>query len=60
MDLYTMMKDYAGSDEPANMLEQTGRDGSMLNIYPSLKKCPFRLISTWFARMEPLMQLTAW
>ena len=35
MDLYTMMKDYAGSDDP-NKMEQ-GRDGSMLNIYPSKK-----------------------
>ena len=35
MDLYTMMKDYAGSDDPAKM--EQGRDGSMLNIYPSKK-----------------------
>ena len=35
MDLYTMMKDYAGSDDP-NKMEQ-GRDGSMLNVYPSKK-----------------------
>lgn len=35
MDLYTMMKDYAGSDDP-NKMEQ-GRDGSLLNIYPSRK-----------------------
>ena len=35
MDLYTMMKDYAGSDDP-NKMEQ-GRDGSALNIYPSKK-----------------------
>ena len=35
MDLYTMMKDYAGSDDP-NKMEQ-GRDGSMLNIFPSKK-----------------------
>ena len=35
MDLYAMMKDYAGSDDP-NKMEQ-GRDGSMLNIYPSKK-----------------------
>ena len=35
MDLYTMMKDYAGSDDP-NKMEQ-GRDGSSLNIFPSKK-----------------------
>ncbi|MBL0146767.1 MAG: DUF2723 domain-containing protein [Chitinophagaceae bacterium] len=35
MDLYTMMKDWAGSDDP-NKMEQ-GRDGSMLNIFPSKK-----------------------
>ena len=35
MDLYTMMKDYAGSDDPAKM--EQGRDGSMLNIFPSRK-----------------------
>jgi Protein of unknown function (DUF2723) len=35
MDLYTMMKDYAGSDDPSKM--EQGRDGSMLNIYPSKK-----------------------
>ena len=35
MDLYTMMKDYAGSDDP-NKVEQ-GRDGSVLNIFPSKK-----------------------
>ena len=35
MDLYTMMKDYAGSDDPSKM--QEGRDGSMLNIYPTKK-----------------------
>jgi hypothetical protein len=33
MDLYTMMKDFAGSDDP-NKVEQ-GRDGSILNIFPS-------------------------
>jgi len=33
MDLYTMMKDYAGSDAP-DKVEQ-GRDGSTLNVYPS-------------------------
>jgi hypothetical protein len=35
MDLYTMMKDYAGSDDPKKM--EAGRDGSLLNIYPSKK-----------------------
>ncbi|HMK04230.1 MAG TPA: DUF2723 domain-containing protein, partial [Ferruginibacter sp.] len=35
MDLYTMMKDYAGSDDPSKM--ENGRDGSMLNIFPSRK-----------------------
>ncbi|MEI2748012.1 MAG: hypothetical protein V9E88_04555 [Ferruginibacter sp.] len=35
MDLYTMMKNFAGSDEP-NMLEQT-RNGETVNIYPSKK-----------------------
>jgi Protein of unknown function (DUF2723) len=35
MDLYTMMKDYAGSDDPAKM--EQGRDGSMMNIFPSKK-----------------------
>ena len=35
MDLYTMMKDYAGSDDPAKM--EQGRDGSMLNVFPSRK-----------------------
>jgi hypothetical protein len=35
MDLYTMMKDFAGSDDP-NKIEQ-GRDGSALNIFPSKK-----------------------
>jgi hypothetical protein len=33
MDLYTMMKDYAGSDDP-NKTEQ-GRGGEVLNIFPS-------------------------
>jgi hypothetical protein len=33
MDLYTMMKNYAGSDEPNKM--ETGRDGSMLNVFPT-------------------------
>ncbi len=35
MDLYTMMKDYAGSDDPSKT--EQGRDGSTLNIYPSKK-----------------------
>lgn len=35
MDLYTMMKDYAGSDDPKNM-EQT-RDGNMINVFPTKK-----------------------
>ena len=35
MDLYTMMKDYAGSDDPTKM--EQGRDGSSLNIFPSKK-----------------------
>ncbi len=35
MDLYTMMKDYAGSDDPKKM--EQGRDGSSLNIFPSKK-----------------------
>lgn len=35
MDLYTMMKDWAGSDDPAKMVQ--GRDGSMLNIFPTKK-----------------------
>ena len=35
MDLYTVMKDYAGSDDP-NKMEQ-GRDGSMLNLFPTKK-----------------------
>jgi hypothetical protein len=30
-----MMKDYAGSDDPSKM--EQGRDGSMLNVYPSKK-----------------------
>jgi hypothetical protein len=33
MDLYTMMKDYAGSDDP-NKMEQ-GRDGSVIPIFPT-------------------------
>lgn len=33
MDLYTMMKDYAGSNNPARMV--TGRDGTPLNVFPT-------------------------
>ena len=35
MDLYTVMKDFAGSDDPKKM--EQGRDGSMLNIFPTKK-----------------------
>ena len=35
MDLYTMMKDYAGSDDPTKM--EQARDGSLLNVYPTRK-----------------------
>ena len=35
MDLYSMMKDYAGSDDPAKT--EQGRDGSTLNVFPSKK-----------------------
>jgi hypothetical protein len=35
MDLYTMMKDWAGSDDAAKM--EMGRDGSSLNVFPSKK-----------------------
>ncbi|MFT3911201.1 MAG: DUF2723 domain-containing protein [Ferruginibacter sp.] len=35
MDLYTMMKDYAGSDDPSRM-EQT-RDGNSVNVFPCKK-----------------------
>lgn len=35
MNLYTMMKDYAGSNDRANM--EAARDGSLLNIFPSKK-----------------------
>ncbi len=35
MDLYTMMKDYAGSDESSKMAQ--ARDGSFLNVYPTKK-----------------------
>jgi hypothetical protein len=35
MDLYTMMKDYAGSDDPSKT--QPSRDGSTLNVFPTKK-----------------------
>ena len=35
MDLYTMMKDFAGSDEPSKMAEMG--DGSLYNAFPSKK-----------------------
>jgi hypothetical protein len=35
MDLYTMMKDWAGSDDPSKT--EMGRDGSTLNVFPSKK-----------------------
>ncbi len=35
MDLFTMMKDWAGSDDPAKT--EMGRDGSTLNVFPSKK-----------------------
>lgn len=35
MDLYTMMKDFAGSEDPNKV--EIGRDGSALNIFPSKK-----------------------
>ena len=35
MDLYSMMKDYAGSDDP--LKTEQGRDGSTLNVFPSKK-----------------------
>jgi uncharacterized membrane protein len=35
MDLYSMMKDYAGSDNPTKT--EQGRDGSTLNVFPSKK-----------------------
>ncbi|UAY52954.1 glycosyltransferase family 117 protein [Ferruginibacter albus] len=35
MDLYTVMHDYAGSDDPSKT--QTGRDGNVLNVYPTKK-----------------------
>ena len=46
MDLYTMMKDYAGSDDPSKM--EQARDGSSLNVYPTRKvKVPvdFKVVS---------------
>ncbi|MBK8610609.1 MAG: DUF2723 domain-containing protein [Chitinophagaceae bacterium] len=33
MDLYSMMKDYAGSDDPSKV--EQGRDGSVIHIFPS-------------------------
>ncbi len=33
MDLYTMMKDFAGSDDPSKV--EQGRDGNPINIFPS-------------------------
>ena len=33
MDLYTMMKDFAGSDDPSKV--EQGRDGGIINIFPS-------------------------
>lgn len=33
MDLYTMMKDFAGSDDPKKV--EQGRDGNPINIFPS-------------------------
>ena len=35
MDLYTMMKDYAGSDDPSKV--EQSRDGTILNVFPSRK-----------------------
>jgi hypothetical protein len=35
MDLYTMMKDYAGSDDPSRMAQQSETEN--LNIYPTKK-----------------------
>ncbi len=35
MDLYSMMKDYAGSDDRSRI--EQGRDGSLLNVFPSKK-----------------------
>jgi hypothetical protein len=33
MDLFTMLKDYAGSDDPSKV--EQGRDGGIINIFPS-------------------------
>jgi hypothetical protein len=33
MDLYTMMKDFAGSDDPTKV--EQGRDGGTINLFPS-------------------------
>jgi Protein of unknown function (DUF2723) len=33
MDLYTMMKDFAGSDDPSKV--EQGRDGGIINLFPS-------------------------
>jgi hypothetical protein len=35
MNLYSMMKDYAGSDDPAKT--EQGRDGNAMNVFPSKK-----------------------
>ncbi len=35
MDLYSMMKNYAGSDEPSKV--EQSRDGTVLNVFPSRK-----------------------
>ncbi len=35
MDLYTMMKDYAGSDDPSKT--EVGRDEGILNVFPTKK-----------------------
>ena len=35
MDLYTMMKDWAGSDDPSKT--ESSRDGGTLNVFPSKK-----------------------
>lgn len=35
MDLYTMMKDFAGSDDPSKM--EQSRDGNPLNVFPTKK-----------------------
>jgi len=48
MDLYTLMKDYAGSDDPSKM--EQGRDGSLLSIYPTKKV--FVPVDTAFVRQN--------